>query len=95
MTVAGRRLCEFGCGRPATVYGGYPGANDWAGRACDPCAAAAVGFTVWERLDACDGTSGHKPGECPACDEAFAEFNTPGSPSRIGYTEGVERSETW
>jgi hypothetical protein len=41
--------CEFGCGRAATVYGGYAGAGDWAGRACDEH-AKLPGFQVWDRL---------------------------------------------
>lgn len=49
------RKCEFlradsrPCERDATVYGGYAGADDWAGRACDDHAQTA-GFTVWDRL---------------------------------------------
>ena len=28
--------CEMqGCEKPATHYGGYAGANDWAGRVCE------------------------------------------------------------
>lgn len=45
------RTCEF-CGeRLATVYGGYRGADSWAGWSCTECAAAARGFEVWDRQD--------------------------------------------
>jgi hypothetical protein len=30
-----QRLCEFGCMREATHYGGYAGANEWAGYVCE------------------------------------------------------------
>ena len=43
------RPCAQGCGRPATVYGGGPGAGDWAGYYCDEC-CKALGFQVWDRL---------------------------------------------
>lgn len=43
------RTCEFDCTNEATVYGGFSGAGDWAGRACDKH-AEAPGFTVWDRL---------------------------------------------
>jgi hypothetical protein len=43
------RDCAQGCGRVATVYGGGPGAGDWAGYYCDAC-CSALGFDVWDRL---------------------------------------------
>ena len=44
------RTCGFDCTVPATVYGGFAGAGDWAGYACDEH-AAANGFQVWERVN--------------------------------------------
>jgi hypothetical protein len=49
--VTRHRMCGFGCGQKATVYGGYAGANDWACYSCDECAAAAKGFSVWEKIE--------------------------------------------
>lgn len=37
------------CTQPATVYGGYAGAGEWAGRACDEH-ASSPGFRTWEQL---------------------------------------------
>lgn len=54
------KACEFGhyhggiwigCPNQATVYGGGPGANDWAGYACGFHAEQVDWFSVWERLD--------------------------------------------
>jgi hypothetical protein len=47
-----KQKCEFCRERPATVYGGYPGAGDWAGYGCDECVGAAAkhGFSIWERV---------------------------------------------
>lgn len=44
------RKCEFHCDEPATVYGGFRGAGDWAGYACDMHAATVRGFAVWEKV---------------------------------------------
>lgn len=41
--------CEFNCPEEATVYGGFAGAGDWAGYACDEH-AKAPGFRIWDRL---------------------------------------------
>lgn len=40
------------CGRQAEVYGGFPGADAWAGAACMEHAERArnEGFRIWERL---------------------------------------------
>lgn len=49
---ATEHTCEFqheGPAPAATVYGGFAGAGDWAGYACDEH-AAAPGFQVWDRL---------------------------------------------
>ena len=48
--VTRHRMCGFGCGQKATVYGGYSGANDWACYACDDCASEATGFKVWDKI---------------------------------------------
>lgn len=45
------QVCEFGCGRPAMVYGGFPAAGDWAGYACAEH-ASAPGFAVWDHVSA-------------------------------------------
>lgn len=46
------QLCEFCNVEPATAYGGYRGANEWAGYVCDKCFAlvASRGFQRWSRL---------------------------------------------
>jgi len=41
--------CEQRCGAEATVYAVGPGAGDWGGRYCVPC-AAKLGFTVTDFL---------------------------------------------
>ena len=45
----GQTLCEQGCGKIATVYGGGRLAGDWAGKYCEPC-CKRLGFDVWDIL---------------------------------------------
>lgn len=43
---------EVPCGKPADVYGGFPGEGGWAGAVCldHARAAAGEGFKIWNRV---------------------------------------------
>lgn len=42
------RMCEQGCGHPATVYAIDPAPGGWGGWYCDPC-ASDLGFRITDR----------------------------------------------